>query len=71
MDHTKRDAFGLGGKHPADGRSTVTHSYSDHTVAAGFDEELPGSITELGNIFNAEWNNHPAIRASTSLHFMG
>lgn len=65
VNHTKGDALGLWGEHPADRWPTVSHRNCYHTVTAGLDEEFPGPIAKLRNIINAERDSHPAMKANS------
>lgn len=62
VNDAEGDALRLRGKRPADGRPAVAHGNRYHTVAAGLDEDFPGTFAELGNIFDAERDVHPAGR---------
>lgn len=58
VNDAERDALWLRGEDPADGRAAVAHGNRDGAVAAGLDEELPGTVPELSDVVQAERDGH-------------
>lgn len=60
VDHAEGDALWFGGEGPADGGAGGAHADGDDAVAAGLDEELPGTFSKPRDVVHREGRGESA-----------